>query len=185
MKVKLLFAVIIFSGIISGQIKNDTDANTGILYGKNHVFSVKAPKGWVLDNQSGVPQGLHAVFYQEGGSWENSLAVMYAQGVAKDSIAETINEFISNDSLSFFERDNSIKITNAPSLKTRRGKLAVVKWFSYSEYEAVAYIDEEKSVAMIVLTSRNEEEFRKNYPAFEELVSSYWFIGDVVTYPEQ
>lgn len=185
MKLKLLCAIIIFSGFISGQIKNESDANTGILYGKNHVFSLKAPKGWVLDNQSGVSQGIYAVFYEVGGSWENSPAVMYARGVAKDPIPQTINEFVSNDSLTFVERDRTIKIQDASSLKTEHGKVAIVKWFFYSEYEAVAYIDEEKSVAMVVLTSRNEEEFKKNYPAFEELVSSYWFIADTVTYPEQ
>jgi hypothetical protein len=185
MKSQLIIFVFIYSCFAFGQDKDTSDSHTGMLYGKNHVFAVSSPKGWVLDNQSGVSQGVHAVFYPIGGSWKNSPTVMYAHGNAKDSIPETIETFISNDSVSFVERDPSIKILDAPILKTKRGNPAIVKWFFYSQFEAVAYIDESKSVAMIVMTARTEEEFKNNYPAFEELVGSYWFISDVVTYPEK
>jgi hypothetical protein len=43
-------------------------------------------------------------------------------------------------------------------------------------YEAVAYIGESKVLVMIVLSSKNEELFKHDYPFFEKLVKSYQFL---------
>src|SRR5690242_8275052 len=73
----------------------------GIVYGKDHVFSFKAPKGWVLDNENGVNQGLHAVFYPKDSSWKDSKVVAYTQSrprkdkvlTAAEQAADTIKTF--------------------------------------------------------------------------------------------
>src|SRR4051812_22225217 len=39
---------------------------SGLIYGEGHAFFFDAPRGWVLDNRSGVEHGSHAVFYPEG-----------------------------------------------------------------------------------------------------------------------
>ena len=51
----------------------------GIIRGPDYAFSLKAPAGWVIDGKSGVGQGLPAVFYRNGGSWEESPVVAYAR----------------------------------------------------------------------------------------------------------
>jgi hypothetical protein len=38
----------------------------GIVYGPKAAFNVSAPNGWVLDNESGVPQGEPCVLYPKG-----------------------------------------------------------------------------------------------------------------------
>jgi len=43
--------------------------------GQDHSFIISAPKGWVLDNQSGQSDGLQAVFYREGQTWSGASAV--------------------------------------------------------------------------------------------------------------
>ena len=71
---KLLIVIVL--GLLCGstqsqeQSKNDKGANSGIIYGENHAFTLTAPTGWVLDNTSGAKQGLQAVFYPEGSSWQ-------------------------------------------------------------------------------------------------------------------
>ena len=42
--------------------EGDAHFKGGIIFGKDHAYVLTAPKGWVLDNQSGVDQGIHAVF---------------------------------------------------------------------------------------------------------------------------
>src|SRR4030088_993829 len=64
------------------------DNNSGIIYGQDHVFVLTAPKGWVLDNKSGVSQGLQAVFYPEGSSWKSGTVVMYANAYHKRNATE-------------------------------------------------------------------------------------------------
>ena len=155
-----------------------------MLYGEDHAFWLTAPPGWMLDNSSGVPQGLHAVFYPRGSSWQNSPSVMYANGVHKDMDAhETFEQFIADDSLHFLERDSTMHIARAPDLSTKEGKLVIVRKFFYSQYEAVAYIDEPKVVVLIVLTTRSQADFQHAYSAFEQLVRSYWFMTDDVNFP--
>ena len=45
-----------------------------------------------------------------------------------------------------------------------------------SGYEGVAYIGESKVLAMVVISSKNEEIFKQDYPFFEQLVKSYTFL---------
>src|SRR5690349_10719741 len=51
----------------------------GIVYGPKAAFKIDAPAGWVLDNQSGVEQGLPCVLYPKGESWTKASTVMYAK----------------------------------------------------------------------------------------------------------
>jgi hypothetical protein len=51
----------------------------GIVYGPKAAFSISAPQGWVLDNESGVNQGLPCVLYPKGESWADARTVMYAK----------------------------------------------------------------------------------------------------------
>ena len=184
MKCKFVFLCLIYSFAMS-QEKDSSAMDTGMLYGKNHMFFVTAPDGWVLDNQSAVKQGVHAAFYPKGGSWRNSPVVMYASGFGKKDTNQTIQEFISDDSLTFVKRDSSIRIQDAPVLRNDDGEEAIVKWFFYYQYEAVAYFKELKSTNIIVLSARTEEQFKESYLAFKKLVSSYKFITDNVILPKE
>src|SRR6476661_2269703 len=51
----------------------------GIVYGPKAAFNIAAPEGWVLDNESGVEQGLPCVLYPKGESWADARTVMYAK----------------------------------------------------------------------------------------------------------
>src|ERR1017187_9021755 len=69
--------------------------NSGLIYGKNHAYWLTAPKGWILDNKSGVSQGLFAVFYPQGSSWAKSSVVMYTNTSSKEEKGqETLRQMI-------------------------------------------------------------------------------------------
>jgi hypothetical protein len=50
-----------------------------IVYGPKAAFNIAAPEGWVLDNESGLEQGLPCVLYPNGESWADARTVMYAK----------------------------------------------------------------------------------------------------------
>ena len=159
---------------------------SGIIYGKDHAFGLRAPKDWIMDNTSGVKQGLHAVFYPKGSSWGNGEVVMYAnvnhKGEAKKDSFEKI---VADDIAAYKTHSSNIKVMDADPLPTANGKNALVKYFSgdiNGNYEAVAYVDEEKFIVILVLTSKTKSGFESSLPAFKELVASYLFITDKVTY---
>ena len=66
---------------------------------------------------------------------------------------------------------------------TRDKKEAEMRYFYDAEnrnHEAVAYIDEAKVIVLMVVTSRNKEEYSKSLPAFKGMVSSYFFVNELV-----
>jgi len=70
--------VLVFCLLLSTSFGNIIEEGNGIVYGSDYAFGLTAPKGWMLDNESGVSQGMHAVFYPKGGSWKGSTIVAYA-----------------------------------------------------------------------------------------------------------
>jgi hypothetical protein len=158
--------------------------NSGIVYGENYAFVLSAPAGWVLDNESGAKQGLDAVFYPEGSSWRESGAVMYANVVQKTEDRDsTLAKVLASDEARFRSDSPGLVIQTAAAVATGDGKQAVIRHFSGSSlgnWEAVAYIDEEKVVSMLVLSCREEALFKKSLPSFEKLVASYRFLTERV-----
>lgn len=162
---------------------NSEDLSSGIVYGKDHAFIVKAPKGWVLDNEAGAPQGLHAVFYPQGGSWESSPAIMYANTSHKEQTeAKSLAEFIEQDLKNFKEHSPDTKMESMEQLTTKSGKALVRKFSgdSWNNVEEIAYIEESKVFVLLVLSSRTKDDFKKFAPAFKQLVESYKFLGSEI-----
>ena len=165
---------------LSGSATAAPSAPSGMLFGDDFVYLLKAPPGWVLDNKSGVRDGTHAVFYREGGSWKQSPAVMYTNtDRLKDS--PSLDAYI-DQYLEEFRKKNGpgLKVHKAPSVKTDDGKWAQVVELTgdrWSNFESLAFILDGKLVVFVVLTSRTEGDYRQSLASFGSLVGSYKFLG--------
>ena len=136
----------------------------------------------MLDNESAVSQGLDAVFYPKGGSWEKSVVVAYARAIprtkeinsADDAAKQVIADFHAQGSPKYDgQRVRTIKVGE-------KGE-AVIYHFSGDKWgnsEAVAYFVEAKTINFVVMNSRKRKAFEAALPAFEQLVASYRFMGD-------
>ena len=134
------------SALPAEESKNLDDMNTGLIYGKDHAFSLSAPEGWVLDNSIGVKQGLFAVFYPRGGSWEKSPVTMYVN-TANPSPGDTLEDFIKADFEQMKKGSPGIVMKTGSSIETSKNKVAAVRYFTgdkWDNYEAVAYLQEKK-----------------------------------------
>ena len=152
---------------------------SGIIYGPDHMFSVTAPPGWVLDNQAGRGQGLYAVFYRAGESWRSGEAVMYVN-TSKSGVDSVMRQ----DSLRFMNRYPGLRVTARAAIRTNDSVTALVRQFvgdSSGNVEAVAYVPAAAMTPMIVLTARTQQAFESALPAFVALVKSYRFISAHVT----
>jgi len=179
----LLAAFVTLSGCgHAPATKDDSDKwGGGIVYGKRHAFTIAAPEGWVLDNRAGIKDGLHAVFYPEGSSWKNSETVMYANGYDKQTAFDTLESFMADDAETFRKNDPDLEIQDAGTRKVGDSVAHIMHFFGRN-HEAVAYIDTEGAVIVIVMSSRTREGFMKNYRAFLELLDSYFFLTNDVKY---
>ena len=158
--------------------------NTGIIYGSNHAFSLTAPKGWILDNTSGKSQGIHAVFYRNGESWNKAETVMYANTASlENNTHKTLEQLIKYDLDGFKREYKDIEITDGSDIQINENVIAKIKYLSgksYGNYEAIAYIDAGKTGVMIIMSSRSEMGFKSSLTAFEDLVKSYFYMADKV-----
>lgn len=153
-----------------------TEEGRGMLFGGDHAFFIKAAPGWVLDNQSGVNQGLHMVFYPKGESWANSPVIIYGRVVPKsqastveDQIEQTIKNFHNNGSLSYIaERQPTITLANGQPIE--------IFYFSgdkWGNYEAGAYFDEKETINFLIYNARTKEYFKKYLADFHEIALTY------------
>ena len=158
------------------------DGNTGIVYGDNHVFSVSAPEGWVLDTEALAGRGVHAVFYEKGFTFQDAPSIIYANVVQLDSVHNKDLEGVIQGDIDKFKKDSpEIIIKDGKPIETSEGKnKAVIRSFfdeSYGTWEAVGYIPEEEIVVIIVLNAISMKEYEKSLDAFKSVVESYLFLG--------
>lgn len=175
--IKSVFTLlIIIASVADAQTtsKDYASLNSGILYGEGYCFGITAPKGWVFDDSSGNSSGKLAEFYPVGGTWDSSPAVMYITEAPKDGEGKgSLTRFIADDIEASKQDAPDVKIGDLDSLKTNGGKTVPVKLFEYSQYEAVAYVDGDSTVVMLVLSSTERGALNDSMPAFKELVGSY------------
>lgn len=122
------------------KAESSKDESSGIIFGVNHSYKLTAPKAWVLDNKSGVSQGLHAVFYPKASSWKDGIAVMYTNVWAKENAKQTAKDAIERDITDFKKVSPNLKVEDAKAIKLSKAKTATIKYFSNDangNYEAI------------------------------------------------
>ena len=146
---------------------------SGIVYSGDLGIIVSAPKGWVLDNTSGVSQGTHAVMYPKGSSWNKASEVMYVN-IGEMGSLQSLEAFIAGDIERFKQEFPRIRVEGLDPVNTTSGPQAQVRAFSggvYSNYECVAYAQHGSRVAIYVLTCRSKKGLGKTLGLFREMIA--------------
>lgn len=182
MKITLITVAAAFALSFTPASALITEGGGGIYYGKTYAFHVKAPKGWIFDNESGVEQRLYCVFYPKGGTWQNSPVIAYARALDRTKTVQTADDAAKEAIADFHARGNpKYEGKRVKTIKTKTGKEGVIYHFSgdrFGNYEAMVYFVEEKTINSVILNSRQQKTFESALPAFEELAESYVFLGD-------
>jgi hypothetical protein len=167
-----LVAVSLFSSFSFGQTYPG-----GIVYGPKAAFSIGAPEGWVLDNESGAQQGLPCVLYPKGQSWADAKTIMYAK-IASTQY-EDVNAFVATAIKEMKAKHGKPKEKIA-SGKTHDGHDYFINEYpatkTYSQLERVAYVQLPKAVAYIVLSSRDKASYQKDSGALEEALKTFIYL---------
>lgn len=160
--------------------------NCGMHYGKSDVFLFCAPKGWTLDASIGQEEGIYGATYPDGSSWEQakqSGTVMYITTFDKPNKKYTIAKAMDFDANETKKSVITAVIKAGEPIKL--GELFVpVQLYApggFNRFEAVAYIDSPKVIITFAMTSKDEEAFKRDYPAFIRFVQSYQFLSSNVT----
>ncbi len=138
------------------------------------AFSLDAPSGWVEDNSVALDNRLNAVYYPENSSWNESSTVIYSN-IEDLNEEKTMKDIITWDIANYKIGAGDLKVTTQPTINIKKGMKATVKYItgtSYESFEAVAYVQIEDHVVIVVLSSKSQEDFDKSISAFEDLVAS-------------
>lgn len=171
------FIVCILLSFICAGSSGQENYRGGIVYGPKAAFNIGAPKGWVLDNESGASQGLPCVLYPKGSSWSDAKTVIYAK-IASTQF-EDVNAFVATAIKDMMKTHGAPKEKIA-SGKTKDGHDYFINEYpatkSYSQWERVAYVQLPRAVAYIVLSSQDEASYRKDAPALQQVLKTLVYL---------
>jgi len=152
-----------------------------VIEGDNHLFMVSAPKGWVVDDTSGMGSRIRCVFYPKGQQWATAPTVMYVNPLHGAAVkSRTVSALIAEDEKAFHQRSPKGKVTDGGTLPTGTKKIAMVRYFSEdggAAHEAVAYVPEADLVMLLVLSSRTPQGFQQALASYREMVSTYAWVA--------
>ena len=163
----------------------------GTVYGPKAAFSIRAPKGWVLDNQAGVDQGLPCVLYPEGSTWAAADAVMYAKIASTDTTDR--GAFVKEAIAHMRKGNKEFKSKQVASGKTGDGHAYIINEYRHgkqegaenSQFERVAYVQMPGAVAFIVFTTSSEKSYKKHGQAIDETVKSFTYQPKFINFGAQ
>src|SRR6266496_1085836 len=180
-----LFAIVLLTGLLSAQSttsSNDSGRQKdggAIVYAEGGGFMMTGPKDWIMDSVVGAKMGVCCVYYPEGATWNNAETVMYPNIVIKHQGTNTVEEFMASDLRGFRKENPEMKYEDAPPIAMKDRRIARVRYFygvNHQSFEAVAYVDEEKVIALIVVSSRTKKGLNDTLPLLRACLESYMFM---------
>ena len=166
-------------------VRAQTNYRGGIVYGPKAAFNISAPDGWVLDNESGVNQGQPCVLYPKGESWADARTVMYAKIASTEF--EDVNAFVAW-AIKGMQKVHGLPKEKIASGKTKDGHDYFINEYpatkTYSQWERVGYIQLPHAVAYIVLSGRDQANYRKHTGALKEVLKSFAYLEPKADRPE-
>lgn len=172
--------LILFLVLVNYLSFSQEKTNCAILYYGDKAITLKAPNGWVLDCESGSENGINAVFYKSGKTWENAKTVMYINFAALDIEKQrNMKDLISYDMAQFKKNYEGIKINTKEKIKLEKFN-GIIKYFgggTYEGFEYLAYLDLKKFAIMTVISSRSKSDLDTNYADFMSLLKSIQVIN--------
>ena len=165
--------------VCAGAFAQDKNVG-GIVYGEKAAFNISPPEGWVLDTKAGAEQGLPCVLYPKDSSWADAKTVMYAEVAGAEFTDATV---FAARAIKEMKKKHGIPKERIAFGKTGGGEPYFVNEYpataTYSQWERVAYIQLPGAVAFVVLSSRDEESYRKDQHALEDALKTIFYVGKV------
>jgi len=147
--------------------------HTIVLESDGGSFAIEGPKDWIADRKVGRRLGVCCVYYPKG-SWDTVETVMYPNIVTKGPGKATLQELMDSD-LAKFRKDNPgmTYVDGDMPFKNRTAKVRYFHGVNQGSSEAVAYIDEEKIMALVVLSSKTEKGLTDALPLLLGVLETY------------
>jgi len=157
-----------------------------VLEPNKYSYTFGVPAGWEYSFEQAEEAGVRLLFFPEGGSFATSNSIVYTNEANNDvcganctgMLARAIEKNIKES------RDDSpmLQVANASPIAIQGGGTATVRiltgWKSpLQAKEALAFIEHDEAIVLVVLTTKNAKTWEQDYAAFREIVAGHKFFN--------
>lgn len=184
MKIARLISIVLLLTLAKAA-QTDKDAHPQssgpgvIVYAEGGAFMIEGPKGWIADHDTGQKLGICCVFYPEGSSFDGAETIIYPNIATKGPGQANLKEFMEYDLSEFKKNNPKMTYEDAHNLAMKNKRTAKVRYFhevNKGSSEAIAYIDEDKIVALVVVSSRTQKELNDAMPLLRDMLETYAYM---------
>lgn len=150
-----------------------------MVYSQGGGFMIGSPKGWTVDHKTGQQHGVCCVYYPEDSTWDNAETVMYPNIAKKGPGQRTLKEFMAADLADFRDHNPEMTYETVEDIHLRNNRIAKLRLFynvNQGSSEAVAYIDEDKVIALFVVSSKSKKALNDSIPILRSVLQSYSYM---------
>ena len=175
----VLAGISMLGGTVAAQNTDAVMSNGG-----GYTYTLNTPARWVAADDIAKQQEVNAVWIPENKSWETSGTIIYTNvSSLNQANNESMYDVIDFDINMYRLSSPKINITDGTPIAIDKGRgtatVIVIKSTEENTFEAIAYMDEEAVVPFVVMISKSEDDFYRDYPVFKEIVASYRFYDNV------
>jgi len=164
-----LFAVLFFT------YSQESDMNSGIIYGYNWSYMISAPDGWVLDDQSFASRGICGLFYQPS----DTSVLVYINPVDKNPSKKiAFEDFVTTEQNRYLAASPNAKFELFKVVSSNGSETHIYKLTDddRNSYEMVGYREESNAFFAFVLHTSDLKKLEDNIPPYLEIVEVFTYI---------
>jgi hypothetical protein len=161
----------------------DIEKSAVIVQNGTHLMwwpKVGAPEGWHIEKGASQANAIN-ILAPDGANFSNATTVIYAKAIYKprDPGVKTLQALIDRDQAEFKQHKSQPEIRESTAMTIADGTpLSTWTYFpngkgAKGNWEAVAYGEDGDYFVVFVMSSRTEQDYAANLPAFEKVVASY------------
>lgn len=154
-----------------------------VLEPNKYSYTFAVPDDWEFSWEQANQFGMKLLYFQKGTNFHDSNSIIYVNEICSSNCKGTLNKSIqttienakcNSPNLQISKPDHQIKLEaggNSPVLiltgfvDPRQAK------------EALAFIEHDETVVLIVLTTKDVKNWKNDYKAFEQIVGSHKFFN--------
>ena len=181
--VSVLLRKILFFGWVLLSVRGfgQTPPKINVIYGKQHIYTVETPNGWINDKEFAASVGLVSFFYARQDSLKQPKSYFYTMGYDKDEKNHTLKSFISGDMETFRKKYPDFEFKQ-DDITPPRGVTKAEKYSFFNltdRYrEEVVYLETESSVLVCAFSAFSKEDYTNYRKAFKLFVASLHYRGN-------
>ena len=181
-KLSIIYFILILTlsfQLLTGQ--NEKKPEINVVYGEKHIFTIATPINWINDKELAQKIGLVCFFYPNKDKIQNKKNYFYANGIDKDSLNETLTDFVNGDLEKFRNKYPDLTFEKVPVEFTdgiRNGVLYSFSNLTDRFKEEVIYAETDDAFLIFSFAAMTDKDYEDYQAVFDKFIASFKYRGN-------